>query len=385
MTTLALPARSGTIASYTLGEPASLQVSAQPATSRSVYAAAHIVADPLRASAEGGPDQIDWDRTLRLRHRLWDLGLGVAEAMDTSQRGMGLDWPAARELGRRSIAEAAARDAKVVVGIATDQLSAGETDLAAVQDAYLEQLTEFERAGGEVVLMASRQLAGAASDAEDYLTVYDAVLREASRPVILHWLGDVFDPALGRLLGSRRPRPGDGRRLRPDRRPPQAGARHQGVPSRRRPRTRASRPAPRRGEAVHRRRLPLHRPDRRRRNPHQRRTARRVRRAGPPRLGGPGPPRCRRPGRLPRDLGPTETLSRLVFAAPTQYYKVGVAWLAYLEGAQDHFRMIGGFETGRSLGHLGDLVRAADGIGLFPDPDFTARRAPGYFAAQGIG
>src|SRR6187397_136144 len=117
MTTLALPARSGTIASYTLGEPASLQVSAQPATSRSVYAAAHIVADPLRASAEGGPDQIDWDRTLRLRHRLWDLGLGVAEAMDTSQRGMGLDWPAARELIRHSVAAAKGRpDALIACG-----------------------------------------------------------------------------------------------------------------------------------------------------------------------------------------------------------------------------------------------------------------------------
>ena len=385
MTTLALPARSGTISSYTLGEPASLQVSAQPATSRNVYAAAHIVADPLRASAEGGPDQIDWDRTLRLRHRLWDLGLGVAEAMDTSQRGMGLDWPAARELGRRSIAEAAARDAKVVVGIATDQLSAGETDLAAVQDAYLEQLTEFERAGGEVVLMASRQLADAASNAEDYLTVYDAVLREASRPVILHWLGDVFDPALAGYWGHDDPH--RAMKVVCD--------------------LIADHPRQVRGIKVSlldadlerelRRQLPAgvklftgddyHYTDLIAGDGTHHSDALlgafavlgRHASAALVRLDAGDPAGFR------EILAPTEALSQLVFAAPTQFYKVGVAWLAYLEGAQDHFRMIGGFETGRSLGHLGDLVRAADGIGLFPDPDFTARRAARYFAAQGIG
>src|SRR6187397_1851663 len=158
MTTLALPARSGTIASYTLGEPASLQVSAQPATSRSVYAAAHIVADPLRASAEGGPDQIDWDRTLRLRHRLWDLGLGVAEAMDTAQSGMGLDWPTSLKLIRRSVGAAKVRgDALVFSGAGTDHLA--PEDARSVDDvirAYEEQFAASEGVRGRIVLMASR-------------------------------------------------------------------------------------------------------------------------------------------------------------------------------------------------------------------------------------
>ncbi|MBC3192155.1 DUF993 family protein [Pseudonocardia sp. C8] len=385
MTAIALPAADGTIRTHHLGPPADLPVRAEPATSRLVYAATHVVADPLRASAENGPDQIDWDATLRLRHRLWDLGLGVAEAMDTSQRGMGLDHTAAMELARRSLTEARTRAARVVVGIATDQLPADDADLARVREAYLEQLHEIEAQGGETVLMASRQLVRAARGADDYRSVYDAVLREATRPVVLHWLGEVFDPALAGYWGHDDPHKAMSTVL-------EIINGHTGTV---------------RGIKVSllddelerelRRRLPdgvhlftgddynytgLIAGD----GTHHSdallgafAVVGRHAAAALARLDAGDEPGFR------DVLGPTEELSRLVFASPTRFYKVGVAWLSYLDGAQDHFRMVGGFETGRSLGHLGNLLRAADAIRLFTDPDATARRAAGYFAAHGIG
>jgi hypothetical protein len=385
MSSITLPATDGTTVDLRLGPPAQLSVLGAPPTSRLAYAAAHVVADPRRASAEGLPDQIDWDATLGLRHRLWELGLGVAEAMDTSQRGMGLDWPSARELARRTLGDARVSGGRVVVGIATDQLPAGACELAAVRAAYLEQLDTIEGYGGEVVLMASRQLAAAATSPDDYLATYDAVLRQATRPVVLHWLGEVFDPALAGYWGHHDPVKAMDVVL-------EVISEHV--------------------DAVRGIKISLLDAD----------LERELRRRLPAGvhmftgddynyvdlIAGDGehhsdallgafatiaPYASAALARLDdgdeagfRDiLGPTETLSRLVFAAPTQYYKVGVAWLAYLNGAQQHFRMIGGFETGRTLVHLADLVRSADAIGLFTDPDFTARRATTYFAAHGIG
>jgi hypothetical protein len=385
MSPITLPTADGTTTDLHLGPPAQLSVLSAPPSSRLAYAAAHVVADPHRASAEGLSDQIDWDATLDLRHRLWELGLGVAEAMDTSQRGMGLDWPSARELARRTLTDAHAASGRVVVGIATDQLPAGPTDLAAVRGAYLEQLDAIEGYGGEVVLMASRQLAATATSSDDYLATYDAVLRQATRPVVLHWLGDVFDPALTGYWGHHDPVKAMDVVLE---------VINEHV------------------DAVRGIKISLLDAD----------LERDLRRRLPvgvhmftgddynyvDLIAGDGehhsdallgafaaiaPYASAALARLDagdeagfRDiLGPTEALSRLVFAAPTQYYKVGVAWLAYLNGAQQHFRMIGGFETGRTLVHLADLVRAAAAIGLFTDPDLTARRATTYFAAHGIG
>jgi hypothetical protein len=298
---------------------------------------------------------------------------------------MGLDWPSARELARRTLADAHAAGGRVVVGIATDQLPAGPTDLAAVRGAYLEQLEAIEGYGGEVVLMASRQLAATATSSDDYLATYDAVLRQATRPVVLHWLGDVFDPALTGYWGHHDPVKAMDVVLE---------VINEHV------------------DAVRGIKISLLDAD----------LERDLRRRLPvgvhmftgddynyvDLIAGDGehhsdallgafaaiaPYASAALARLDagdeagfRDiLGPTEALSRLVFAAPTQYYKVGVAWLAYLNGAQQHFRMIGGFETGRTLVHLADLVRAAAAIGLFTDPDLTARRATTYFAAHGIG
>lgn len=384
MTSLVLPAAEGGKSLLTLGSPASLEVRHTPPTSRVVYAAAQVVADPLRASAEGLADQIDWDATLALRQRLWDLGLGVAEAMDTSQRGMGLDWLSARDLAGRTLSAARSTGGRVVVGIATDQLPAGPAELPAVRDAYLEQLDAIESEGGEVVLMASRHLAATATSPEDYLTTYDAVLTQAKRPVVLHWLGEVFDPALAGYWGHEETVKAMDVVL--DLIETQANA------------VRGIKISLLDAELEKelRRRLPRgvhlftgddynyvdliagdgqHYSD-----------------ALLGAFAAVAPYASAALARLDKGdeagfreiLGPTEALSRLVFAPPTQYYKVGVAWLAYLNGAQPHFRMLGGFETGRTLVHLADLVRAADAIGFFGDPEFTADRAARYFAASGI-
>ena len=201
MVSLLLPAADHTPHRLLLNEPARLDVRSTPPTSRAVYAAAHVVADPRRASTADHGDAIDWDATLRLRHDLWSLGLGVAESMDTAQRGMGLDWAAAKQLALRTLADAKAVGGRVVVGVGTDQLTKPRPCLHEIRDAYIEQIDAIESAGGEVVLMASRDLARAATGPDDYLAVYEAVLASATRPVVLHWLGAMFDPALAGYWG----------------------------------------------------------------------------------------------------------------------------------------------------------------------------------------
>jgi hypothetical protein len=384
MKVIALPRADGSTSGLDLGAPADLPVRAMPASSRLVYAAAHVVADPLRASAEHLPGQIDWDATLELRRGLWDLGLGVAEAMDTAQRGMGLDCPSARELARRTPAEARATGGRVVDGIATDQLSATRADLAVVRDAYLEQLDAVESDGGEVVVMSSRQLAAAATSPDDYHAVYGDVLRAASRPVVLHWLGEVFDPALAGYWGHTDPAEAMDVVL-------ELIGEHAGSV---------------RGIKVSMLDAELER-ELRRRLPagvhlftgddfsYVDLIAGDGRHHGDALLGAfavVAPYAAAALAHLDAGddagyravLGPTEALSRLVFAAPTRFYKVGVAWLAYLDGRQRHFRMIGGFETGRTLLHLAELIRAAAAIGLFRDPELTADRAARYFAVHGV-
>ncbi len=370
-----------------LGESAQLTVSHTAPSSREVYAAAHVVANPRTAAvgSGNGPDDIDWDATLQLRHDLWDLGLGVAESMDTSQRGMGLDWAGARELARRTLAAAEPRGARVVVGIATDQLAAGAyASLGEIGDAYVEQLESIESLGGDVVMMASRHLARAATSAQDYAEVYHRVLSRSTRPVTLHWLGSVFDPQLHGYWGAVDPWAclddvlgiieRDGDRIR--------GIKISVLDAELERALRSRMPAGVKvftgddfnyvdliaGDGTYHSDALLGA------------------------FAAVGPFASAAFARLDvgdvdgfrQILGPTEALSRLIFAAPTQYYKVGVAWLAYLNGQQEHFRMLNGFETGRSLDHLASLVVEADKIGLFTDPDFSADRASRYFAAHGL-
>jgi hypothetical protein len=384
MVALLLPTADHATDRLLLNEPASLEVRSTPPTSRAVYAAAHVVADPLRASTADHGNAIDWDATMRLRHDLWSLGLGVAESMDTAQRGMGLDWAAAKELALRTLNEAQSVGGRVVVGVGTDQLTTPSPSLPEIQDAYIEQIDAIESAGGEVVLMASRDLARAATGPDDYLAVYDAVLASATRPVVLHWLGTMFDPALSGYWGFAQPEFAMDTvvQIITEHLSAVRGIKVSLLDPALEIAIRDRMPEPARvftgddfnyvdliaGDGTH---------------------------SSDALLGAfaaIAPFASAAFARLDAGdeqgfrniLGPTEALSRLVFAPPTQYYKVGVAWLAYLNGRQDHFRMIGGFETGRSLEHLADLVRAGDAIGLFSDPEATAVRASAYFAVHGL-
>jgi hypothetical protein len=384
MPALLLPAPGHSTTRLLLNQPARLDVCSTPPTSRAVYAAAHVVADPLHASAADHGDAIDWDATLALRHDLWSLGLGVAESMDTAQRGMGLDWAAAKKLALRTLTEAQSIGGQVVVGVGTDQLTTPSPCLHEVRDAYIEQIDAIQSAGGDVVLMASRDLARAATGPDDYLTVYDEVLASSTRPVVLHWLGSMFDPALTGYWGFTDPYAAMDTvvRIIGDHVPVVRGIKVSLLDPELEIALRNRLPEPARtftGDDFNYVDL----------------IAGDGTRSSDALLGAfavIAPYASAAFGRLDakdeqgfRDiLGPTEALSRLVFASPTQYYKVGVAWLAYLNGKQDHFRMIGGFETGRSLEHLAELIRAGDAIGLFPDPEFTAARASAYFAVQGL-
>src|SRR5262245_12805758 len=201
---LNLPRADGTLAPYTLGPPADFAPPPEPLRSRVAFAAAHVVCDPLANVNPTLDVALDWEATLAYRQHLWSFGFAVAEAMDTAQRGMGLDWAAAQDLIRRSLAEARAVGGIVACGAGTDHLPprAGLT-LADVEAAYAEQVGFVELAGGRVILMASRALAAVATGPDDYVRVYNRILTQVQQPVILHWLGDMFDPALAGYWGAR--------------------------------------------------------------------------------------------------------------------------------------------------------------------------------------
>src|SRR5690554_2236825 len=200
-----LPNPDRSIAPYRLtGEPIPFEKHQASEFPRIAYAAAHVVADPLASNDPWLTPALDWERTLAFRHRLWDLGLGVAEAMDTAQRGMGLGWPEAQELIRRALREAAGRaDALIACGAGTDHLQPGpEVTIDDVIGAYEQQLGMVEAEGGRIILMASRALAAAARGPQDYVRVYDRILSQVRQPVIIHWLGEMFDPALAGYWGE---------------------------------------------------------------------------------------------------------------------------------------------------------------------------------------
>ncbi|MFD0162834.1 dihydrodipicolinate synthase family protein [Streptomyces decoyicus] len=365
-------------------DPAPRPASARPPLrSRTVLAAAHVVADPHADTTPGGPAAVDWDATLAFRRHLWSHGLGVAEAMDTAQRGAGLDWGAAAELIRRSAAEARAVGGLLACGVGTDQLPPHNACLADVRAAYEEQLGLVEDAGARPVLMASRQLAAAATGPEDYQELYGHLLRQAARPVILHWLGPMFDPALAGYWGSEDPdaatetllaiiagHPGKvdgvkvslldaGREVRLRRRLPGAVRCYTGDD--------------------------FHYPELIAGDDHGFSDAL---------LGifDPLAPPAADAVRL-LDAGdtagfravldPTVALSRHLFQAPTRYYKTGVVLLAWLAGHQSHFTMVGGLQSARSLPHLRRAHELADGLGLFPDPELAAHRMRTLLAVYG--
>ena len=389
---LKLPSAGGTLETYTLRGTSPVQPGAGVKFNRIAYSAAHVVADPLAPVDPWLQAAVDWEATIAYRRRLWSLGLGVAEAMDTAQRGMGLDWPTSLELIRRSLD--AARDvpgAQVASGCGTDHLA--PEDAKSVDDvirAYEEQMAAIEKLGGKLIVMASRALARVAQSPAAYERVYGRILSQAQQPVILHWLGDMFDPALAGYWGTRdvdaamdtavgiiaaHASKVDGIKislLDKDK------------------------------EIAMRRRLPagvrmytgddfnyaeLIAGDGFGREPtHGRSDALlgifdAIAPAASAALGELAQGNVERFHAI---LGPTVPLSRHIFAAPTRFYKTGVVFMAWLNGHQSHFTMVGGQQSARSLPHFAELFRLADAANLLEQPELAAARMRTLLALHGV-
>ncbi|MET9394289.1 dihydrodipicolinate synthase family protein [Streptomyces sp. NPDC006624] len=380
--TIRLPDGDGSTRTYEPRTEPLAVTSGAPFTSRTVFSAAHVVADPYADVSPDSPAAVDWDATLAFRRHLWSHGLGVAEAMDTAQRGMGLDWAGAAELIRRSAAEARAVGGLIACGVGTDQLASGT--LEDVRRAYEEQLALVEESGAQAILMASRALAAAAQGPEDYLEVYGHLLRQASEPVILHWLGPMFDPALEGYWGSADLDAAtrtflDVIAAHPDK---VDGIKVSLLDARR--------------EIDIRRRLPkgvrcytgddFHYPEL---------IAGDDQGYSHALLGifDPLGPLAAEAVRV-LDTGdvqgfrglldPTVDLSRHLFQAPTRFYKTGVVFLAWLAGHQSHFTMVGGLQSARSLPHFARAYELADGLGLFPDPKLAEERMRTLLGVYGV-
>ncbi|MDU0361770.1 dihydrodipicolinate synthase family protein [Rhizobium sp. 25PS6] len=386
MTTINLPL-DGKIVPYTLtGTPIELKKRDAKAFPRIAFAAAHVVADPLADNDPWLTPAIDWERTLAFRHRLWDLGLGVAEAMDTAQRGMGLGWPEARDLLRRALAEAAGRkDALIACGAGTDHLTPGpDVTVDTILRAYEEQIETVEAAGGRIILMASRALAAAAKGPDDYIRVYDRILRQVKEPVIIHWLGEMFDPALEGYWGN-----GDHIEAMStcleviEAHADKVDGIKISLLSKEK-------------EVAMRRRLPksvrmytgddfnyaeLIAGDEEGHSDALLGIFDAIAPAASAALEALG----RKSNHEFFDLlEPTVPLSRHIFKAPTRFYKTGVVFLAYLNGLQDHFVMVGGQQSTRSLTHLAELFRLADKARVLADPDLAAGRMRQVLAVHGV-
>ncbi|MEO6982111.1 MAG: dihydrodipicolinate synthase family protein [Edaphobacter sp.] len=344
-------------------------------TSRTAYAAAHVVLDPLRTGDPMLAPVIDWEATIRFREHLWSLGFGVAEAMDTSQRGMGLDWTLALELIERSARAAAAAKATIASGAGTDHLDLnGALTLDDVARAYELQCAAIEAAGSRIILMASRALAKIARGADDYAAVYSRVLRQVKEPVILHWLGPMFDPALEGYWGS-----GDLRtamascvRVIEEHRDKIDGVKVSLLDAELEIAMRRALPAGVRmytGDDFNYDRLILG--DERGHSDALLGIFDAIAPAAALALklldGGDE-------AGYRALMAPTVPLSRHIFERPTFYYKTGLVFLAYLNGFQSHFRMVGGQESARSVPHLCKLFRLADAAGLLRDPEMAAQR-----------
>ncbi len=385
MTAIQLPSPNG-LGSYRLGPPVDYQAP-QVSLNRIAFAAAHVVADPLSATDPWTEVAIDWDATLAYRRYLWSHGLAVAEAMDTAQRGMGLNWTQALELIQRSVAEAKSHQgAMVFSGVGTDHLvPTGDLKLEQVAQAYLEQLEAVQQAGSRVILMASRALALIAKDPADYAKVYERVLQQADQPVILHWLGEMFDPALAGYWGSSETENAMDACLQIIK---ANSEKIDGIKI-----SLLSKEA----EITMRRQLPEH-----------------VRMytgddfnyaeliAGddqgysdallgifdaiaPAASAALAHLAAGNQDRFHEIFALTVPLSRHIFGAPTRFYKTGIVFLAWLNGHQTHFTMVGGQESARSTLHLVELFRLADQAGLLIDPEMTCSRMKTWLKTRGVG
>ncbi|KXK58389.1 dihydrodipicolinate synthase family protein [Micromonospora rosaria] len=357
---------------------------AAPAASRIAYAAAHVVADPAAENVPGTPAAVDWDRTLAFRHHLWSYGLGVAEAMDTAQRGMGLDYPAVRELIRRSAAEARTVGGKIVAGVATDQLPPGPATLDDIARAYHEQLADTLAAGARPVLMCSRHLAATATGPDDYLRVYGDLLAATDQPVVLHWLGDMFDPALAGYWGAADLDLATATVLQliKDHAEKVDGIKVSLLDADREVALRRALPAGVRLYTGDDFNYPeLIRGDEQGHSDALLGVFAAIAPAASAALAA-----LDRGDLATYDevFAPTLPLARHLFAAPTWFYKTGIVFLAWLAGHQEHFVMVGGQQSGRSPAHLARLLVLADAAGLLPDADLAAARARAYFTTAGV-
>ena len=383
--TLMLPFPDRSLRPYALRASAGFAPPRAPLRSRVFFAAAHVVADPLADTTPVSPPALDWDATLGYRRYLWSLGLGVAEAMDTAQRGMGLDWTTARELIERSVAEARAVGGMIACGAGTDHLPPRpDLSLDQVEAAYLEQIEAVERCGGRVILMASRALAACARSPDDYARVYGRLLSQVREPVILHWLGDMFDPSLAGYWGRHDLGAAMETALAIIH---EYAAKIDGIKI-------SLLDAQR--EIQMRRRLP---PGVRMYSGDDFNYPELI-------LGddqgysdallgifdaiAPAASAALQaldaddPERFRAILEPTVPLSRHIFQPPTYFYKTGVVFLAYLNGHQRYFRMVGGQESARSVLHLARLFILADQAGVLCDPDRAVARMRIVLALAGI-
>jgi hypothetical protein len=379
-----LPYADGSLAPYAPGKHAVLDKTPGPPKSRIAYAAAHVVADPLADVDPISCAVLDWEATMAYRRYLWSVGFSLAEAMDTAQRGMGLDWETTKELIRRSVAEASSRGAEIACGAGTDHLQPAGVTLEDVNTAYEEQGEFGVGEGGRVILMASRALAAIAKTPEDYAGVYGSILAQVSNPVILPWLGEVFDPALDGYWGHRdlddamevclsiigdHAEKVDGikaslldkdREVEMRRRLPEGVKMYTGDDF--------NYPELIRGddEGFSHALLGI------------------FDAIAPAAAAALAALDAGDTDRYEEILAPTVPLSRHIFKAPTQYYKTGVVFLAYLNGHQDHFRMVGGLESARSAVHLSELFVLADKAGLLRDGERAAERMRRVLAVAGV-
>jgi uncharacterized protein DUF993 len=384
--TLTLPRADGTLTRYTLSGQAPVVPPAGSIKSRVGMAAVHVVADPLANINPTLDVAVDWEATLAFRRYLYSMGLAVAEAMDTAQRGMGFPWSSAKELIARSVAEARSIPGAVIAsGAGTDDLQPGpRVTVADVEAAYEESCGYIEGVGGRIILMASRALAACAQGPDDYVKVYGRILGQVKEPVIIHWLGDMFDPALAGYWGSRDLDRATETLLAivQDYAPKIDGVKISLLDQKREIAMRRRFPksvrmytgddfdypttiggdaqgysdallgifdviAPAASAALH----ALDRGDR---------------------------------ATFDRVLAPTLPLSRHVFGAPTRFYKAGVVFAAYLNGHQTHFRMVGGLESARSVVHLAEQFILMDRAALLRDPDLAAERMRRLLALAGV-
>lgn len=389
---LRMPTSGGNIFSYTLRGMPPARPSPGVKFNRIAYSAAHVVADPQATRDPWGLCAIDWDATIGYRRHLWSLGLGVAEAMDTAQRGMGLDWPTSLELIRRSLD--ASRDvpgAMVASGCGTDQLALETVrTVDEVVAGYEEQVAAIEKLGGKLIVMASRALVRVARGPQDYEYVYHRILRQAHQPVVLHWLGEMFDPALSGYWGTKDVDAAmdtvlgiiaahadkvDGikislldkdKEIAMRRRLP-AGVRMytgddfnyaeliagDGV---------GAEPTHGKSDAL----LGI------------------FDAIAPAASAALAELAQGNVARFHAILGPTLPLSRHIFAAPTRYYKTGVVFMAWLNGHQSHFTMVGGQQSARSLAHFCELFRLADAADLFEQPELAVSRMRALLTMHGV-